>query len=557
MYLSRLNWPGVDFLDAAHAYAFALTAVLLAALAVSLGWLVTPHGANLSPDSIYYLNVAENLCQGRGLVYTIGLPPDQVGAAAPLTIWPPAYPLLLCTLSWVTGSVLVAARWLSVLAFAGLAVSCLALGRACAGFKVGALAALGVVTSLPMLRVFSFAWTEPLFLFCSVAGWWGMWRAWTVPDHRGRYLVVAGVMWSLAGFTRYLGVVLLLWGALMIVAMPLRRAGEPRRLRRRYLSLYTLLAPLPLVGWLWQNYALTGYLSGDARLGATASFSQNVRLAAQLLRRDFSFSLPAAYPLALYGLCLMLLLLMIGGVVRPGWLSSRLRRAHETVAARTSGRASAWFRLPWWGWLLLYCLAYLSILIFLAGTVPFEPLETRLLSPIYPFLWLLLAAGARYGYQQLRALEPVWRQRGARLAWVLLLLLLLADQPRRLYVELAQPPAWTYNAPAWINDPALLSLPLPALDAGTIYTNMPAAVSFITRQSAYRLPEETSLAQQEAFFQRHIKAHPGFVIWYVDGWEQSASITADTLANWCVRLSDSCQLLANYPHAIVYQFAYQ
>lgn len=543
-YVSRFNWPKAAYFDAAQPLRFILAASLLAGLAAGLGWLTTRHGANLSPDSVYYLNVAENVCQGRALVYTTGLAPDQVGAAVPLTLWPPAYPLLLCGLSWLTGSVVTAARWVSLLAYVGLAVGCLALGRDCANIKVGVLAALGVIVSAALLRVISFAWSEPLFLFCSVTGWWGMWRAWNKPQERSRYLAVAAVTWSLAGLTRYLGVVLLVWGAFMIAAMPL-----PRPARWRYLCFYSLLAPLPLAGWLWRNYLLTGYLSGDARLGTTASFLQNIVLAGRLLLRDFFFPLPPAATLIPYALFLALLFLVRQLLPALDW---RLTAARRRPWAR--GGSRSWFSLPWWAWMFLYCLVYVSILIVLSATVQFEPLESRLLSPVYPFLWLLFAAGVVHFYNQLPALQPAWRRVGAGVVWSFLLLLWLTNQLRAQYYNVAHPPAWAYNSPTWSQDPAILSLSLSASDPGPIYTNMPAAVSFVTQRPAYRLPEEANAAQQAAFFQGEVRARSGFVIWYVDGWEQKASITADTLARWCARLSGDCQLLAAHKHAVIYQF---
>ncbi len=544
MYLSRFNWLKAVYFEAIRPASFVVVAALLAGLAAALAWLSTRHGVNLSPDSVYYLNVADNVCQGRGLVHTTGLSPDQVGAAVPLTVWPPAYPLLLCGLSWLTGSTVAAARGLSILAFAGLAASCLALGRDCLNLKGGVLASLGMVLFTPMLRVISFAWSEPLFMFCCVTGWWGMWRAWTTPLKRSRYLLLAAAMWGLAGLTRYLGVVLLALGVVMIAAMPL-----PRRTRWLYATFYGLLTLLPVAGWLLRNYTLTGHFSGDARLGAMISLSQNVWLAAYILLRDFFSPLPLPYPLVLFAFCLGLPALISLGLVTVAWWSLVGRRRISAWFA-----ARSWFDLPWWGWLLLYCLAYITVLVYLASTLQFDPLESRLLSPIYPFVWLLLTAGVTYLYRYLHILEPAWRRRGTGLVWSLLLLLPLVNQLRGQYDNLTQPPAWAYNTPIWTQDPAIVSLPLFAPDAGAIYTNMPAAVSFITRQPAYRLPEEANMAQQAAFFQRDVKAHPGFVIWYVDGWEQKASITAGTLSHWCARLSGSCRLLAVYAHAIVYQF---
>jgi hypothetical protein len=51
------------------------------------------YGAGLSPDSVWYLEVARSLVAGRGFVNHVG---------APLVMWPPLYPMLLAVIGFAT-----------------------------------------------------------------------------------------------------------------------------------------------------------------------------------------------------------------------------------------------------------------------------------------------------------------------------------------------------------------------------------------------------------------------------------------------------------------------
>jgi hypothetical protein len=82
------------------------------------------RSAPLSDDSYQYLNVADNLSQGRGVVTTLvhfDSERSNGHIPAPLTTFPPGYPVAIAVVSRLTGGLESAARLLSGIAYAGTA----------------------------------------------------------------------------------------------------------------------------------------------------------------------------------------------------------------------------------------------------------------------------------------------------------------------------------------------------------------------------------------------------------------------------------------------------
>lgn len=56
----------------------------------------------LSPDSHFYLRVANNLIDGKGLVGPKEYPFDEKAEESYFAIWPPGYPFLIAVTSYIT-----------------------------------------------------------------------------------------------------------------------------------------------------------------------------------------------------------------------------------------------------------------------------------------------------------------------------------------------------------------------------------------------------------------------------------------------------------------------
>ena len=220
--------------------------LLLALIAPVLALVRTGlHGIALHGDSVRYLAVARNLTAGMGYTHFDG---------TPLTGWAPLYPTLLALLDLALGvDPLSGARFLDAAVF-GLFVffSGLLFQRY---LKEPFLIVVGtafVLLAPDMLRLSTYGLSEPLFLLLTVIFLLGLNRY--INKNSLLTLFLTAIAVGLACLTRYIGVTLILAGA---VAILLNRRCTVRA-RIQHLLLFCAVASLPLALWAFRNIQLTG-----------------------------------------------------------------------------------------------------------------------------------------------------------------------------------------------------------------------------------------------------------------------------------------------------------
>ncbi|MGE5139376.1 MAG: hypothetical protein ACM3JD_07945, partial [Rudaea sp.] len=215
----------------------------LAAFALML-W-ITPFGSGVSPDSTTYFGAAENLLSGKG--FTID--------GAPITHYPPLYPVVLAAASLFDRDLVQGSRFLNALLYginAALVAAAVYLAVRRSMLAVAG-AALYFLSSSPLLVLHSWAWSEPLFLSFVL----GCLVLLSLQATRPSWplLIVSALCLGAAMATRYVGVAFLPAASLVVF---LTAAGQPpgRRFRDTVVWLAAAWAPRGLV--LLRNTMLTG-----------------------------------------------------------------------------------------------------------------------------------------------------------------------------------------------------------------------------------------------------------------------------------------------------------
>lgn len=133
--------------------------VALAVLAMGLLLAGIRAAVGLTPDSVAYVAAARSLANGHGLTLPGG---------GPMIHFPPLYPALLAAAGLVAGvDPLVAATWLNVALFgANVLLIGGVLARTLRSPGLAVFGTFAALTTLPMLRVHSMAWSEPLCCGC-------------------------------------------------------------------------------------------------------------------------------------------------------------------------------------------------------------------------------------------------------------------------------------------------------------------------------------------------------------------------------------------------------
>ncbi|MCX6071573.1 MAG: hypothetical protein NTU91_12080 [Chloroflexi bacterium] len=431
-------------------------ALLFGACCIGIALLlwVTPKGIGLYYDSMTYFESAENLLAGLGL--------GRVACEAfkPLTRHPPLYSLLLAALNASGVALPIAGRLVSGLAL-GL-TSVLAGASVWRGTRsrlLMLLALVWVLVSAPVLNVFSWAMSEPLYVVLSLAALLAIDALLASPGPR--VVLVAAGLAALAFLTRYVGVLLILGCGLLLA-----REAARHRFSWRDLGIFFVIACAPMAIWLARCLAVAGNATG----GRTLAYNPPER---GLLRQGadtvIGWFVPAE---ALHSeesaATVLLAIALIVTLVYVALRSRRLGNAAGTGLADLHVATS-----------LAYLAGVLgSIMLFDSTT----PLDDRILIPTYISLGIVLLILAGQGMRARLVLPAI-------VALVAFLVLAvrqvgqLGDALVRLRAD-----GQGYAAARWVQSE--VASRLEELDPTTIYTNDLTAVYFVSHDHACGIPTQ-------------------------------------------------------------------
>lgn len=338
--------------------------------------LSTRWGPGISYDSAQYLFGALSLSSGQGL---LAFGPD--GVIRPLTWWGPLLPVVLAAGALFQLDPERTMRLLNAFCLGGTVLLAGAGARTMASSdRAAALVTFLLVTTVPFMAVFAFAWSESLFILVTVAGAVLLARACTT-GHPGAWLAAATVI-SLAPLIRYIGALLPAIGALVIhLAARDARERPVERFRRSALFLVVTFAPVAL--WLALSH-LRGQRPTGRTLGTHPLTATNLALLVDTLA---TWVVPARvvglvpWPFRLL-VCLALSLL---------WLSIAIDLLRSTRDRHGEPPTAETLRLTF----EIFVLTYIPVLLLAAALLdPFIAFDFRLLSPL--FVPLVLVAVGRH-----------------------------------------------------------------------------------------------------------------------------------------------------------------
>jgi len=340
---------------------FALLIVVLAGLGTAHILVRTAtYGAGIGEDSVDFLFSAMNFLAGGGWRHLTG---------APLTEWPPLFPLLLAAFGWVGIDLLEAGRWINAVA-AGLTI--LVAGcwlRSNLRSQWLALAATATLAaSYPLSDIAARFLTDSLFALLTLFAL--MQLAAFLNRRANAPLWWAAVFTALTAITRYPGVALIGTGVLILLPFA----------RLRQTLVFGAVSSVPLLAVLVRNWAASGYLTQAAGYRPTSSGQSLSDGLAQTVEVFRAWIVPRHTPDELA----YLLGLAVAAVVLAGVAVVLRSRRYAPEAAPVYVRLGP--VLPFGVFTVIY-------LVFLIAVVPStteKQIDSRYLLPIY--VPLLLAA---------------------------------------------------------------------------------------------------------------------------------------------------------------------
>lgn len=228
--------------------------------------MVSPSGC-ISPDSEYYLQAAHNLSIGKGHYITFE------GKETFNAIWPMGYPLAIAGLHLLTGlSLFWSAKLVNLLCLLCCFWGCWRLFGAKAWFV-----ALPLCTG-SMIKIWSYTWSEGLFLSLLLLFCWLLGQLWASfqdrnsldlssnrpkSTHKSQWLHFGGLIACGLGMfvVRYVGIFeLIVFSVLIIKGFRERKPALSWRLLASLVIIFVLM-----LLYFWMNFQHTGTLAGPVR----------------------------------------------------------------------------------------------------------------------------------------------------------------------------------------------------------------------------------------------------------------------------------------------------
>jgi hypothetical protein len=365
------------------------------------------YGIGVSPDSVRYIRLARQLAQPGELFALFGSPV--------FVSQPPLFPIVLAWIEKATGAdPFVSVRFLNALLFAIIlyVTGAFFFGRAdepphpVIAFAVP----FFVLFSRWLHLVFAMAWTEPLFILSALLFLVSMSRY--LADGSPRSLLGAALLAIVAVYTRYSGVTLIVAGALLVPF------ASNRSMRRRATDLFLFAGSTSAVFGIWvaRNLHLSGTSFGG-RSPAVYSLAENVVLSLSVFQSPF-FPEGREFPLLLKFSIAAAVGLLALWTYAPlgGYFKERVAKERAVL-------------MP----CLVFSLVFYAFTIITSTTVAYDPIDFRLLSPIYVPVLIVAASLASDAMRYARSGES--RGRRIRTVTVLLVAMALVQPVRQFAVD--------------------------------------------------------------------------------------------------------------------------
>jgi len=362
--------------------------VLFSGLALLAALLTASNVRKIDPDVMQYVGAARQIAKGEGATTTILYPAFVPRLPAPFVIWPPLYPAVIAGVSKFGMDAGVAARWVSLFAFALSDGMLWEIGSTFFETIDGAIAVLLIVMWPPARTNAAYGLSESLFtLFFLTSVLMSAKSLSYSQRRRDLAMALGGLAMGAAALTRFMGAALIPIGFVSLLIASLSDKREPARKKITGFLLWILFASFAPMAWCLRNWILTGHLRGIDSQADSLGWAFHATSILGGIVSDFLPFLAATH------LRLRFQLLdfgIIGALVVVLAQKSGFRSDNAIRAAMKALGGSPQRRL-----VSFMTIGYLIALLIVRSSLGVaDPIGTRYLMPSYPLLLLLAVACA-------------------------------------------------------------------------------------------------------------------------------------------------------------------
>lgn len=451
----------------------------------------TKWGAGINSDSIGYIELARNLSNGLGFGKL-----SFDGNFTPMTHWTPLFPATLSALGLLEIDPVSAARWLNATLFgANILLVGLIINKFTCSLRMAAFGSLLMLLSDSTLNIHSMAWSEPLFIFFVLLGFFLL--ACYIEDPKPLTLISAAGAIALASLARWAGLPFIFSGTLGVLFF------SKKTYRKRIIdtSVFAVVSFLPIALFMIRNILLTGGTS-DARIyfhPVTMNHLAN-------MLKTFSHWLLPTEQIPLMIMMLFLIILVIG---LPAFFHKKNYEKHYADA----------YLIKIMHLLAINIIVYIMFIIVCISSADASiPLNYRILIPVYVLGLIFIVCG---GYQMVRSAE---QNRIIKVASIAICVMfagcyLISGTQEIVYNHNE---GQGYASRVWKESEIIQNVK--KLPRGIIiYTNGKDAMSFLAGRSSLIIPEEvkrktlkvnSQYSSEMAIMKERIKKNNGVLVYF-------------------------------------------
>lgn len=456
------------------------------------------HGAGFSPDSIQYLGIARSLLAGQGY---------RLYDSRPNIYWPPLLPSVMALVSTTGLDPAASPRYINAVAFGvTIIISGCWLLRYTRSVVLAVAGSIGVLCSWPLLVVSRWVWSESLFALGALLFLYTITNFLNTPTLKNLFIssIIMGITW----LDRYNGITLFLSGVIII----LLNRYIPFKKRIFSSLIFAGVSGLPLTVWLIRNWLITNSIGGQHFVHpATTKWFGNISTAGKTILMWFypgkmDWATPWFCFFVAIGILVIYLLLFL-----IQWYRMALSR--QVLLCLLS--------------LICFVTIYTGFHVVYGSTIAIDPLDDRLLSPLYvPLLLFFLFTIRNILYSgQSTSRRPKLTIYMKRFAAVVLAIVAVAWTRAAYSRVLVHANYWAhhgggYNNPVFRDSPTVNYLRSHEL-GGVVYSNIAEIIYLHTGQHVTRNPIRThwhsteEIPGQLEIFRRVVAgSDEAYMIWY-------------------------------------------
>lgn len=439
---------------------FKITLAILGLIgAIAIFLLTSRYGSGVTSDSVYYISVARHIVDGTGFVGYDGFN---------FVLQPPLYPLLLAAIKIIFSlDPLISAGYLNAILL-GLIVylSGLFLLKYLKSALLTIIGTAYILISFVFIQNFLIALSEPLFILFVLLYlyYFDIYRI------KGTItpLILFSTAASLACFTRYVGVIIILSGAVSIFIWK----RKSLKVMFRHLIIFLLITILPTGLWIIRNYFLSGTFVGQ-RAESSYTLSENLLFL-------FNTVLKWYLPLQINALQLFFLMLIVAAGIFTGIVLIKKRKIED-------------IRFNYIGPALVFLIFYSGIIVISSTTTAYDKIANRLLSPVFiPSIFIVFFLLDKI----LEWLSKHFRQRFIPILFLIAITVWVRYPFMKTFYNIeyyVEQSGWEYSSKVWKDNLVIEYLNNHKhLEYGySFYSNVPEAVYILTNKETKWSPPKT------------------------------------------------------------------